>query len=603
MNDREHAAPGLRRVIQQTEAYLGFVGLAALVAGGVAVRSAVAAHLQSRRGAIALMKAFGAGGGLALGVYGLQIAAVTLVGIAAGLAAGAVAPLVLEKVAGAGLPTPAAFALHPVPLAKAAAFGALAAAAFALSALGDARRASPAALLGDRPSPPRTGPGTESIASVMCAIALCVLAIASAPTLLWGASFVVVLALAVLILALLGRGAQALAGRVRIVVHGAGRLGLAQLAGPDSAARTAVPALGLGVTLVAAILFIQSSLVRQLDTIAPATAPTLVFSGIAPDRAVAFDAALARAFARPLRPADYLRAPFASGRIVAVRGRPVSALRIAPETRWGFDHDVGLVALGAEPPNARVVRGRWWTADYAGPPLAAVAAEIAEGGHLRIGDSLTVEVLGRDIVARVAAVRRVDFAAFGPDVPLALDAHALAGAGLAEMAIARATPAQERRATLSLGDAFSEVAVISVREQLDAARVLLHRFALAAQASAAVVMVSGMMVAVGVIAAGARGRRRDSAMLQALGATRGQVMVAALVEYGAVGLIAGLAGLGLGAGAAAAVVQIAFRATWRLDPGQGAAIAVAAGGFTAIVGTLETSRTLHRGMLQSLGEL
>ena len=55
---------------------------------------------------------------------------------------------------------------------------------------------------------------------------------------------------------------------------------------------------------------------------------------------------------------------------------------IAPDQRWAFDNDISLSALGAEPAGANVVQGRWWPADYAGPPLVALDAQIARVSSL-----------------------------------------------------------------------------------------------------------------------------------------------------------------------------------------------------------------------------
>ena len=123
-------------------------------------------------------------------------------------------------------------------------------------------------------------------------------------------------ALAFALLWLLGAGAARAAGGLRRAAWGWLRIGLANLAGPRSAARTAAPAIGLGVALLAAVVLIQSSLLAQVTRVAPRTAPALVFTDIPGDRGAAFDAALARAFGRRLTAKDYLRAPFATGRIV-----------------------------------------------------------------------------------------------------------------------------------------------------------------------------------------------------------------------------------------------------------------------------------------------
>src|SRR3546814_13380001 len=57
----------------------------------------------------------------------------------------------------------------------------------------------------------------------------------------------------------------------------------------------------------------------------------------------------------------------------------------------------------------RSVAGDWWGPDYAGPPLISFDAGIAEGFGVGIGDTITLDVLGRPITATIANLRRIDW--------------------------------------------------------------------------------------------------------------------------------------------------------------------------------------------------
>jgi len=502
-------------------------------------------------------------------------------------------PLVLGGLIQRDLPVPAEFALYPAPLARAAAFGLLSAAAFALAPLGRARSTPPAALLRHELSA-RPAFGPEVVGAVLAACGLVALTVITAPTPLAAGVMTAGVAAGFIALWVLGQGAAGLAAVLRSRAHGVVRIGLANLAGPGSAARTAAPAIGLGVALLSAVVLIQSSLLAQVSRIAPRTAPTMVFAGIPPDQGVAFDAAVAVAMGRPLSPQTYLRAPLFSGRIVAVRGAPVDRITIEPGSRWAYDRDLNMSVLGAEPLNAGVIRGRWWPPNYAGTPLAALSADIATGARIRPGDEITVEVLGRRIDAKVAVVRRVDFAAFGASFPVILDPAALAGADLKSVAIARATPAEEQRITSALGRDFPDVDVISVREALAEATTMFERLAVAIRAAAAVAALSGLLVLAGAIAARAQARAREAAILKVLGATRAQILAAYALEYGLVGLIAGLAGVALGGAAAWPVVVKVFEATWSLDWSGVATLVLAACLLAAAGGVAAAAAALGR---------
>jgi len=574
LRDRYDATPGIRRLIDRLEYFLGFIGLASLVAGGLGVSQAVGAYLEGKKPSIAALKALGADGPLIRNLYLIQIAALALLGIAIGLVLGAACPFLLAGIAGNKLPVPALFAVYPGPLLKAALFGALSAGAFCLLPLGRARLTPPAALFRHDLSG-RLGFGLELIGALACAAGLAAVAVLTAPSKLMAAIMIGGVAVAFALLWLLGRAGAWLAGRARRLARGATRLGLANLAGPGSAARTASPAVGLGVALLAAVVLIQSSLLAEVREVAPRTAPSLVFTEIPAGSGPRFDGEVAAALG-PLTPDTYLRMPMFSGRITAVKGAPVAR---RPGQR--FDIDLQMSVAGAAPKGIDVTKGAWWPAAYAGPPLVSISEGMAESGALQVGDAMTINALGTDIQAKVASVRRVDVGAFGPSFQVILDPHALAGAGLRQIAIAKTDKAGEERVLRRLGTSFPEVDVISVREQLEAATDLFDRLALAVRGAAAVAAVAGVLVLAGAIAAGARARAREAALLKVLGAARGQVLTAYAVEYGAVGLIAGAAGVALGSAAAWPVVVKVLEARWSVD---WAGVAALAGGAMVLAG-------------------
>ncbi|MGI8841690.1 MAG: ABC transporter permease [Caulobacteraceae bacterium] len=593
IRDRTNAAPGAHRLLDQLDYFLGLIGLASLVAGGLGVAGAVGAFLEARTADIAVLRTLGAPAALARDAYGIQIGAMAIVGVAIGLAVGAATPLLLGELVKGQLPVPALFALYPWPLAKAAAFGLLAAAAFSLAPLARARVTSPAALF-RRDLARRPTFGVESVIALLAALALAALAVATAPTPLAAGVMIGAVAAAFAGLWGLGAGAAWLAGRLRGGARGSWRMALANLAGPRSTARTAAPAIGLGLALLSAVVLIQSSLLAEVNEAAPRTAPSLVFTGIPAGQGAAFDAALARAFRRTLTARDYLRAPFVTGRIVAVRGLAVQRDRIDAPDRWAYDSDIDLSALGRRPVNAGIVAGAWWPVGYAGAPLIALSTDAAKGARLNVGDEVTLAILGRQIDARVAALRKIDFAGFGANFPVILDPAALAGANLGDIAIARASRAEEGRATLALGGPFPGVNVISVREALEAASDLFGRLTLAIRAAAAVAALAGLLVLAGAIAAGARARAKEAATLKVLGATRFQILGLYALEYGAVGIIAGIAGVALGCLAAWPVVVLVFEATWSVDWTGVAALVGGAAVLTSLGGALAALRALAK---------
>ena len=65
------------------------------------------------------------------------------------------------------------------------------------------------------------------------------------------------------------------------------------------------------------------------------------------------------------------------------------------------------------PPRNEVVAGRWWPQGYKGPPLVSIEDRAADALGLKVGDEITVAVLGVDVTARIAALRRIDWGGLG----------------------------------------------------------------------------------------------------------------------------------------------------------------------------------------------
>jgi len=587
---RNDAAAGLGQLIDQLEFFLSFIGLAALLAGGLGVSSAVTTYLNARKPSIAVLKALGADGPLIRNVYLIQIGALAVLGVAIGLAIGAASPYVLGWIAKNRLPVPVLFAVYSAPLVRAGLFGILSAAVFSLAPLARARSTPPSSLF-RKDLRGHVAFGPEMVALVLAAGGLVALTVVTAPSAMVAGVMLGGVMAGFLVLWVVGQAAVRIAGALRKFTSGSVRIGLANLSGPGSAARTASPSIGFGVALLTTVVLIQSSLLSEVKDVAPNTAPSMVFTQIAPENGPAFDADIAVVLG-PLTTGRYRRYPFATGRIAAIRGAAVDKEKISRGQRWAFDQDISISALAAAPPDAGVIEGRWWPADYTGPPLVMLDADIAHAAALKPGDLVTVSILGRNLAAHVAGLRKVEWSQFGASFPIILDADALKGANLREIAIAKTTKVQETAILAKLGRDFPTINVISVREQLEAATRIFDQLAWAVRGAAAVAALAGLLVLIGAIAATAQARTREAAVLKVLGSTRLQILAAYCVEYGAVGVIAGATGVLLGGAAAYPVITFVFHTRWSIDWSGIVAVlvavtsvAVAAGGlgaFTAL---------------------
>jgi len=230
---------------------------------------------------------------------------------------------------------------------------------------------------------------------------------------------------------------------------------------------------------------------------------------------------------------------------------------VPPEGAWVLRGDRGLT-YGAEPPaNASIVEGRWWPADYTGEPLVSFAAEEGRELGLKIGDTITVNVLGRNITARIANFRQVEWESLGINFVMVFSPNTFAGAPhawLATLSDPTATAQDEARLLNTVTQAMPSVTSVRVKDALDIVNDLVAQLATAIRAAAAVALIASILVLSGALAAGNRARVHDAVVLKTLGATRRTLIAAFSLEYMLIGLATAAFALAAGGTAAWFVV-------------------------------------------------
>ena len=602
VRDTSEAAPGLARFIDRLGLFLTLVGLTALLIGGVGIGNAVRGYLESRTATIATLKCLGASGRLIARVYWLQILALALLGIAAGLVLGLVVAYLAGTLLGEVFAWRSVIAVHPRPLLTAAAYGLLTAAAFSLWPLAHARALSPASLFRDKVAPapwPRRRLAARAYGAIaLVAVALAGLVVATSTDRWVGFWFVLCAAGALLLFHGAGTGLVALLRRVPRPRRAVLRLALANLARPGAATVSVVTSFGLGLTVLVAIVLIEANLTRALTRTLPDQAPALYFIDIQPDQVAPFD----RIVRATPGVGELRRIPMLRGRIVSVNGVPPERLEIPPEIAWVFRGDRGLTWSREPPPNAEIAAGTWWPPDYQGPPLVSLDAAVAGALGIGPGDRIGVNVLGRGIEAEIANLRVIDWTGLGLNFVLIFSPGLLEAAPQIYIATVKIAPGAGSRSRAeveddlerAVTDRFANVSAIRVRDALDAVLGIMGHVALAVHAAAAVALLAGILVLGGALAAGQHLRVYDAVVLKVLGATRGRLLRIYIVEYGLLGLATAALAAAVGTLAAYFVVTELLHLGFDFLAAPVAAVTLSGVAVTLGLGFLGTWRALDR---------
>ncbi|MBL8664285.1 MAG: FtsX-like permease family protein [Candidatus Odyssella sp.] len=577
------AAPGLDTFLARLTLYLTLVGLTALLVGGLGIASGVKAWLDGRTGTIATLKCLGAPASLIFRVYLIEVLALAGVAILVGLAAGTGLPLLLAGPLETLLPVKLEVSVYPLPLLLAGAFGLLTVLAFSLWALGAAREVPPAMLFRNTVAPVEARPRRAYlVATALCAAALAALAVLSAAD-RWMAGLFVA---AVVGTFLLFQGGGAAITRTAKFASKRGtrsavlRFALANLHRPGAPVGRIVLALGLGATVLVTIALLEGNLDRQLREQLPEKAPSFFFIDILPDQVADFDAAV-----KSVPGATGLeRTPMLRGRIARINAVAVGEAAVAENVRWALDNERGLTFSATPPAGTELAAGKWWPVDYTGAPLISFDANLAQGMGLKVGDTLTFNILGREVTATIANLRRIHWRSLGINFTVIFAPGALEGAPHSHIASVHVPAAAETRLFTAVTDRLPNVSAIRVRDALDQAAGVFEQVGFAVRATAMVTLAAGLLVLAGAVAAGHRRRVYDAVVFKVLGATRRRILGAFLIEYGLIGIATAIFAAILGAVLAWAIVTQVMNAPFALLPETAAGTALVAAGIALAFG-------------------
>ena len=594
IRSRTNASPQLERTINRFTQFLTLVGLAALLVGGVGVANAVKSHIDRRREVVATFKAVGATGRDVFTIYTTQVIVLAALGSVIGLAAGAALPYLIAGLFGKVLPLPMQPALHFDELLLSFVYGLLTALAFGLWPLGRVHDVPVAALFRETVASAWHRPRWRYIALMAAVIASLVgVAIGLAYDKRIAAIFVASSVAVFVLLRAIASGLMTLARRMprsRITML---RLAITNIYRPGALTPSVVLSLGLGLAVLVTITQIDGNLRRQFLAALPERAPSFYFIDIPSSESERFGA-----FLKQVAPDSTLEeVPMLRGRIVAARGVKAEELKPSHDAEWVLQSDRGLTYTGEIPKGSKIVEGEWWGADYQGPILVSMEKKIADGLKLGIGDEIVVNVLGRDIPAKIANLRNIDWQGLGINFVLVFSPNAFKGAPhshVATLTEGHPDPASDARIIRQVADAFPMVTSVRVREALETIGTVVSNLALAIRGASAITLISAILVLGGALAAGHRHRVYDAVILKTLGATRGRLLGAYALEYLMIGFATAIFGVIAGSVAAWLIVTRLMTLSFVWQAGSAAGVVAAALVVTVGLGLAGTLLALNQ---------
>jgi len=533
---RANAAPTLEINIKRFLQFLTLVGLTVLIVGGTGVAQAVSLYLDKKREVIAIFKTLGASGRFITLIYLIQILMISLMAIMLGVSIAAFVPLLFKQILQQFLPISGGSVFYPLSLLLGGGFALLSVLAFSLIPLGRAQLTRVTGLFRSIGlNGTNRAPLSYRITSVFLLLVMATLATLMGADRRLALIFIVAMAGVFLLLKLLDMLIETLARRFahsRFLVL---RLALGNIYRPGSLTAAVVRALGLGLTLLVALTTLDGNLRKQLSTATLERAPAFFFLDIAQTQGQDF-----REFLAGLVPDGQVQMmPILRARITGLKGVAAEQAEIDEDGRWVLRGDRNVGFSAHLPEETQLIAGTWWEEDYNGPPLVSFSAREAQRLKLDIGDVVSVNVLGRQIEARIANLRAVDWDSMKMNFVMIFSPNSFAGAPSSYLATLSMPPdaAKEAETATRLGEAFPSLTIISIRDILQDARDLADQISMGVRASVAIVLLASILVLAGALSAGNERRSQMAVILKIVGAKRRHLMAAFIVEYAILGIV------------------------------------------------------------------
>ncbi len=602
----------LNGALRQLSTYLQFVGLIALLLGGIGVASGIGAFVAGKLDTIAVLRCLGASRPLVFAVYLMQAVSLGLVAAMGGAALGVAVQLLLPSLLRGVLPVDVTVSLVPPAILSGLGIGVAVALLFALRPLLDVRLVPPLQVLRRAFEPEQRAARDPWRLAAFGALAIGIfaLAMAQADRPRVGVGFAVAIGLAIGVLELAARVAIWVARRGSRLATATGRWpfvirqGVANLHRPRNQTRTVVVALGFGVALLATLYLVQANLLGQVRFTILRTEgqPNLALIDVQPDQEAGVTA-LVRGGGHPV----LQQVPIVPMRIAAINGKLVDPLIRDPAERrpvWPLRREYRSTYRDTATSSERLVAGAWWRGRGDGPPWpVALSTDIAQELRVRLGDRIDWTVQGAAVPTRVAVLREVDWARMEPNFFVVFSTASLERAPHSTVVLTRVDDAAERaRLERAVSERYANVTSLDVALLEATVRRVLSRVSLAIRFMAAFSLATGALVLLGAVAAGRLERIREGALFKTLGATRRQLTRILLSEYAALGLLAGAVGVGLSVGLGWAMMHWVFDLKFALPALPLALVLAITAAMVAAVGIAASREVFRRTAMEVLRE-
>lgn len=566
VNSYREQQENLGEQFDRTENYLALTGLLILVLGGVGVWNVARAFVEQKRKTVAVLKCLGASGNKVITVYLLQILTLGIVGSLFGVLLAQGGLLLAKQQFADALPEKMSFAVGLSTAVQGVVLGVLISLLFSALPLLQIRTIKPKLLLRDENNANLSRlDWTKWLFGAFSLAGLLAVAVWQAGSLRVGLYFLGGLAATGIVLYLSATVLTWVLKKFKGLSSFSFRQAINSLYRPGNQTRIILLAVGLGAFVVITVQIMQVNLVREFDFSRNRRLPSLIFVDIQKSQIADLARMIEERTGEKPEQTATVRA-----RISFVNGEPIDyQQREVRQNQGQIGREFAITYREKYEENETIIDGSWWQpGETDETPEVSVEERMATTLKVVPGDSITFDISGRKITARVANIRKIDVRNARTAFVFVFKPGALEKAPQSFAATTlNHVPATERqRLQREVLDKFPNVQIFDVADIIAAVNKLVNNFVIAISFVGSFVLLSGILILIGSVALTKSQRIYENAILKTLGARRRTLATILFAEYGLLGLLAGIIASGFGVILSYVVSTFLMRIDWVFDP-------------------------------------
>jgi len=520
----------LRRFFEQLIAFMTLSGLATFLIAGIGIASAVRAYLEKKSQTIAVLKVNGAARSVVFMTYVLVIGGLSLVGgiigvlISAGITTSLIpfiANFLPSLKSSNGIYLPASF--------LAIWYGILIAYLFSVPALFSAVNVRPSILFRSKTSILRFSKDKIVYLSVLIIASILLLTLFfNNEDKVFIAGTVIVFLFSFVLFWLCALAVRLTTKRIKVRKSWL-KMALGNMHRPGSTTATVIFAIGISLTVLIALILTESNFQYRINQIIEERAPSLFLIDIQPQQKEELQEMLLEYTSKD----NIMLYPMVRGRIVKIAGKPVEEVSVSEDVDWAVRGDRGLSYSLAPPKNANIIKGKWWEPDYKGEPLLSVDERFLKGMGMKIGDTMTVKILGSDITAKITSSREIDYSTFQLNFAMMFSPGVIESFPHTSLATVNLDGGSDEEFELvgKIARGFPGITTVRTKEVVQLVQNIMENIAVALRVTVAISLFAGLLVLTSALSVTINQRMYDVAILKVLGAKRIDILKSCSAEW------------------------------------------------------------------------